>query len=197
MPRRHGLWPPVVPRRPAPRAAGANGASQDLSQAPNHPHCAMCWDISCGARARKSVSGLREANRDLSGCPPTTCGCRFGRRRRSVVSRLRCGPQPAFVAGALPGRAWSGPQRLLPELAAWGTGWPAARRNVQPERGTAKMQSRQLRPGGAARRGCLTCQAAMPSNRAAVPPSIAIRSSSVSPGVLSTRSTSVLVHGNG
>jgi hypothetical protein len=40
-------------------------------------------------------------------------------------------------------------------------------------------------------------QAAMPSSRAAVPPRIAIRSSSLNPGVLSTRSTSVLVHGNG
>ena len=40
-------------------------------------------------------------------------------------------------------------------------------------------------------------QPAIPSSRAAVPPRMAIRSSSVRPGVLSTRSTSVLVHGNG
>ena len=40
-------------------------------------------------------------------------------------------------------------------------------------------------------------QGAMPSSRAAVPPRMAIRSSSLRPGVLSTRSTSVLVHGNG
>jgi hypothetical protein len=37
----------------------------------------------------------------------------------------------------------------------------------------------------------------IPSRRAAVPPRMAMRSSSVSPGVFSTRSTSVLVHGNG
>ena len=37
----------------------------------------------------------------------------------------------------------------------------------------------------------------MPSSRAAVPPRMAMRCSSFSPGVLSTRSTSVLVHGNG
>ena len=48
--------------------------------------------------------------------------------------------------------------------------------------------------GGVAR---ASAQAAIPSSRAAVPPRMAIRSSSVSPGVLSTRSTSVLVHGNG
>ena len=40
-------------------------------------------------------------------------------------------------------------------------------------------------------------QPAMPSSRAAVPPRIATRSSSLSPGVLSTRSTSVDVHGKG
>ena len=42
-----------------------------------------------------------------------------------------------------------------------------------------------------------SCQAPMPSSRAAVPPRIATRSAPLKPGVLSTRSTSVLVHGNG
>lgn len=40
-------------------------------------------------------------------------------------------------------------------------------------------------------------QEAIPSNRAAVPPRIAVLSSSLNPGKLRTRSTSVLVQGNG
>ncbi len=43
----------------------------------------------------------------------------------------------------------------------------------------------------------LSVQPSIPKSFAAVPPRIATRWSSVSPGVFSTRSTSVLVHGNG
>ena len=54
-----------------------------------------------------------------------------------------------------------------------------------------------VRVGGLVVAGSVARQASMPSNLAAVPPRMAIRSSSLKSGVFMTRSTSVLVQGNG
>ncbi len=82
------------------------------------------------------------------------------------------------------------------------------RRDVGQGRPAPRFVWRLFRPGGLTRAGAGPTVAgrggpgaggdqAMPSRRPAVPPRIASRSASVRPGVFITRSTSVLVQGNG